>query len=228
MLTIALIAWRTSGARREALLDLFLPPIARRLLLAEWRILAVVPAGLLERRRDRLPGSAQRFSYHRRNPELAFGLAFLPAVVAESAAVHLLLDGVLPEAVRWTMLALNLYGLAWLVGFLAGLVLRPHRVTAAAVDVRFSALHGMSFAREDIERCTAESTRTGTATRVVTDGETAWFRMGGRTNVRIDLRRPARLVRPIGAPVLVRHLHLHVDAPQAFISATQAHEPGPR
>ncbi len=225
-LGVALVAWRVSGARREFLLGVLLPPIARRLLAAEWRILCALPAGLIERRADRRAGAEVRFAYRRGSSELAFGVALLPALLAELVIVHLLLAGA-PEVVRWTLTLLSLYAMLWVIGFITGLVLLPHRVHRGEIAVRFSALHLLRLRGADVVDVQVFERRDGDRSGVLVDGREVRFQMGGRTNVRLDLGRPTRLVRPIAAPVDVTTVFLWADDSEAFCRATeQARRPG--
>jgi hypothetical protein len=63
-------------------------PVARRAIVGEARMLSTFPVAVLHRLH---PPGGERFACHRGSHELGFALALLPAMLAEDAAVHLLL-----------------------------------------------------------------------------------------------------------------------------------------
>jgi len=130
---VALTGARLLGQeRRDALLDLLMHPVARRAIVGEARMLSTFPAALLRRLR---PVRGEEFACHRGSHELGFAIALLPAMLAEGAAVHLLL----PEGWFWpkvALAALHLYGAIMLLSWAVGERTHPHRLRGGELELR--------------------------------------------------------------------------------------------
>ncbi len=208
VLLVGVLGARVLGReRRDVLLDFLMHPMARRAVAGEIRTLLVVPRALWRRlRRPRW----REFAYHRGSNELGFAPAILPAVVAEGAAVHLLLHGA-PTWLRLGVAALHLYGLLMLLGLALGSRVHPHRVTDRSLHLRMGHL-----TRADVPLAAVASIRPerrrlrGRAGLVLEEGE-AIFLGAGRADLRIELREPVLVERALRDPVAMSSLVVAVD-----------------
>lgn len=208
--------------RRDALLDLLMHPLARRVVAGELRVFGVYPRALRGRRR-RADGRL-RFSYHRGSSSLGLTLALLPGIAAETAAVHLLLpDGWL--IVKLALLGLSLYGAVMMLGLALGERVYPHELDGQTLAIRSGTLYRASIALANIVAVDQRRERAGLQSGVILDGDAARIVARGRTDVVLTLREPVLLERPVGNPVAVTRLALAVDDPAALVAALAAPPP---
>lgn len=218
--TVLVVALRLGGERREMILDLVMHPAVRRVLHSEMRIVATLPVAALRalRRRDRRGDEA---GYAGGNNELAVALALTPVVLAETAAVHLLLpDGL--GVVKIALLLVSLYSLLWLVSWAVGLRAFPHRVIRGELRARLGQLYE---ARVPLDAITATEVRPEVVGRrtelVLADGRAA-MAVGGRVALHFEMARPVTVNRPFGEPVRVTKLSIAVDDPAALVERVGA------
>lgn len=183
---------RVAGADRwAAALDALsetLPRPAARVLLIEarmWVCLLVVPF------RRRLP--AEAFTYGRSmRPMLIIAIV---VVAVEMVIAELVLFAILGHSSWvWLMLALHLYGLVWLGGFLASFTVMPHVVTSRQIVLRDSVMNVMTIPRTAVTTARPATTpnvgRSGL--KVDEQRRSAIFAHGDAT-VRLQLRSEAVL-----------------------------------
>ena len=158
VISVTLAGSRLLGQeRRDALLDLLMHPVARRAIVGEARMLSTFPAALLRRLR---PPGGERFACHRGSHELGFALALLPAMLAEGAAVHLLL----PAGWFWPKLvlaALLVYGVLMLLSWAAGERTHPHRLHRASSSCAADSSTGHASRRRTSRRSRSRAGATG-------------------------------------------------------------------
>ncbi len=219
VVAVALVGTRVLGQeRRDALLDLLMHPVARRAIVGEARMLATLPTALL--RRIRAP-RGEEFACHRGSQELGFALALLPAMVAEGAAVHLLL----PEGWLWpkvAVAALHVYGVVMLVSWALGERTHPHRLRSGVLELRSGQLYRIRVAAERVAGVEIERRRAGQRTGLLLDGDAARLAVGGRTDVILRFAAPVRLERPLGDPLILTEVAVAVDDPARFVAAVEA------
>jgi len=206
--------------RREALLDLLMHPVVRRAILGEARLLLTLP-GLLVRRARRPGGEA--FANHRGSQELALALALLPAMLAEGAAVHLLLPDEWVVA-RIVIAALHVYGMVMLLSWAVGERTEPHRLRDGILDLRGGRLYRARVPTSAVSEVLVAPRRDGIRSGLVLDGGIARFAVAGRTDVLLRFAAPVEVERPLGAPVRVCELAVAVDDPERFVAAVLAAE----
>ena len=212
-LLVLAVAARLGGERGQLIFDIVMHPSVRRLLRSEATIvltLARAPARLVRR-----GPRAGEFGYARGDAELPLALAMIPAVAAETAAIHLLLPDSL-AALRIAVLVLSAYGLLWVLGWAAGLRLNPHRLGRDALPARLGALYRADVPLDAIRSVRVARTRSGGRTALALDGERALFAVGGRTDVHLELDRPILVHRPFGDPIEARALSIAADDPAAL------------
>ncbi|MDW8058445.1 MAG: hypothetical protein RMK01_00045 [Thermomicrobium sp.] len=222
VLGIALLLRGISRARlsatspQEALLAVFatlLPDSVARFVVLELLTFTTLFRWLLRRRS---PGSAS-FAYHERSWLGALTLLVLLTTPAELLLLHLLVPW---SWVRWLLLALALYGLAWLLGLWAGFRVYPHHLERDRLVLRYSFLHELSVPLAAIETIRAEPGRSpnGRDGLHVRDG-VAWLAVGGRTDLVVELRAPVeakRFLAPVGP---IHRIHVAVDRPEQLLRA---------
>lgn len=204
--------------RRDALLDLLMHPVARRAILGEARMLLTLPSALLRRL---LPPRGEELACHRGSHELGFAIALLPAMLAEGAAVHLLL----PDGWLWpkvVLAALHLYGVIMLLSWAAGLRTHPHRLRGGELELRSGQLYRARVATTQVAAVELAHRRDGQRTGLVLDDGGARLAVGGRTDVLLRFATPVRVERPLGDPLTVTELAIAVDDPPRFIAVVEA------
>lgn len=210
--------------RRDALLDLLMHPVARRAIVGEARMLSTFPAALLRRLR---PPRGERFACRRGSQELGFALALLPAMLAEGAAVHLLL----PAGWFWpkvALAALHVYGVLMLLSWAAGARTHPHRLHRGVLELYGGQLYRARVATTDIAAIEVAPRRDGQRTGLVLGDGPPRLAMNGRTDVTLRFAARIRIERPLGEPVSVTELSIAVDDPARFAVAVESARDGPQ
>jgi hypothetical protein len=209
---LAVAARRVGGERGEALRDLIVHPRLRAWTRAEADVLTVLPRLLVARVRGRPPAGT---SYARGAFGLALALAFTPAVVAEGAALHLLLGG---SWVAWAVSAAHLYALVWLWGAALGPRAFPHRVGPRAAVLRAGSLYRVLVPREALAAACVRRERVGGDDRWLVEREEAvLLPVRGRVDVWLELSAPVRVQRPLHEPLETRRLAVASDDPEALV-----------
>lgn len=216
---VALAGARLLGQeRRDALLDLLMHPVARRAIVGEARMLATIPITLL--RRVRAP-RGEAFSYHRGSYELGLAIALLPAMIAEGAAVHLLL----PEGWFWpkvAVAALHLYGVVVLLSWAVGQRTHPHRLHDGRLELRSGQLYRTRVDARRVEAVEVARRRDGQRTGLVLGDGAPRLAVGGRTDVLLRFAAPIHVERPLADPLTVTELAIAVDDARRFVAAVEA------
>lgn len=136
------------------------------------------------------------------------------AMVAEGAALHAWLAHAHPR-LAWTLTALTLYSLLWLVGHRRATVLRPAVVDGRALALR--AGHRLS-ARLDLDADVARVERLTWRTTPTPAPDYLNAARPGTPNVLVTLRRPTRVVGALGIRRTVARVGLALDDPDAFVA----------
>lgn len=101
-----------------------------------------------------VPPNAQAFTVHRRTGWGSIVAALMLVIVAESIALHLFVQMWSARA-AWLFTALDLYGVAWLIGDYNALRLRPSYVLGDALHVRYGLRSTVTVTRDRIVSCEA-------------------------------------------------------------------------
>lgn len=215
---VAVAGTRLLGQERsDALLDLLMHPVARRAIVGEVRMLSTFPIALL--RRLRAP-RGEEFACYRGSYELGLAIALLPAMLAEGAAVHLLL----PDAWLWpkvALAALHVYGVVLLLSWAIGERTHPHRLRDGQLELRSGQLYRAHVAATQVAAVEIAHRRDGQRTGLVLDGGPVRLAVSGRTDVLLRFTAPVRLERPLGEPLPVTELAIAVDDPARFVAAVE-------
>ncbi|NJC71913.1 hypothetical protein HC031_19650 [Planosporangium thailandense] len=200
---------RRSGADRapamSAALDAALPPVVAMLIRQELRVFGSLLS--VVRRRTRVSPGDSALPYGRRLRGLLIVLAGLS--LAEVAVVEAFVPW---PVVRWVLLALGIYGLLWVVSFVASLSVYPHTIGPRVLRLRFGPFTDLAVPTEKI--ATAVENTTGTHRKTVeTDDETLSVSLMGTSTVLVDLAEPHEVDLGRRGRHTVRRLRFDADDP---------------
>lgn len=221
VLLVALLAWRLGGERGDAVRDLLMHPRGRALARTELDMVTALPRLLLARlSRAGRSGS----EYARGTFGLALALAFTPAILAETLAMHLLLGG---GVVAWVCTGLHAYSLVWLWSYCLGPRAYPHRIGARASVLRAGPMYRALVPRGTIVSATAHRERVPRARGFVERDGTVLLPVRGRVDVWLEFSEPVRVQRPLHEPCETRRLAVASDDPQQLVEQLLAPLPAP-
>ncbi|MDI6105242.1 hypothetical protein QLQ12_42330 [Actinoplanes sp. NEAU-A12] len=213
-------ALRQDGARRRSALrgacEQIVPEKVRRVMGFEVKgmVSLMLWAG---RRRHGVPPGAVTLSYHREQTMLMSG--FLFACVVELVCVEVLLRALdAPAVLRGVLLALGAYGVLFALAVIAGLITRPHVVTADELRLRYGVFFDLRIPRHLVAgvQHMRNYNETGTMT---TDGDCLVLAANSQTNLIVELAETVVAVRPLGRREHVRVLRFFADDPSAAVEA---------
>lgn len=212
-MAVLALAARLGGERGQVVLDMVMHPSVRRLLRSEAAIVLTLPTAFVRAFRQR---SHDELPYSKGDNELPLAIAMTPAIIAESAAVHLLLPDSL-ALMRLVLLVLSAYGLLWILGWAAGLRVFPHVVRNGVLNARLGQLYRADVPLELIRSATVKRRRIGTRTALELDNDAGSFAVGGRVDVHLELDAAVTVQRPFGEPRRVTALSIAANDPIALI-----------
>jgi len=199
----------------EDTLGTVMPDLAARAVVLEVRMWIHLLGWLLGRR----PRGPQYFSYHRRS----FIPWLLLLVVFELPVEVVLAELFIPwEWLRWTLLLLSIYGLIWVLGWHASLVMLPHVLEDDRLLIRSGIfLEGAVWYADvvhlEVGKFEVKERREGFY--VDPSRHSAWQLLGGRADVRLRLASPVSFRRALRWTPPIETLHLSVDEPERFAQA---------
>ncbi len=142
-------------------------------------------ARLIARKPD-VPDGTRGFTYHRQSAPMMWAMVGL--VVIEIAVVHLVIPW---DIVRLVLLVVSVYSLIWIVGFIAGFMVRPHLLDDRTLVLRHGPKTVVVLPLTDIERIeTTGRDLSGMRSIRYVDGSGLHLAQGGQTNVDVTLTRP--------------------------------------
>lgn len=140
-------------------------------------------------------------------------LIWIGASAVEVVIVHL----VIPWAwLRWPLLIVSLWGLVWMLGYLAGLIVNPHLVEPTRLRVRCAHTIDVVVPISAIAEVGThnESFPTSRTVRLVDDGQRLAITMSSQANVHLALTAPLQADLPAGRYTFTR-LSFWADNPTA-------------
>jgi hypothetical protein len=168
-------------------------------------------------RRPKVPPGAVGFSYYQ--PILAILIVFVSVSAVELVVVDLIVR-------RWAyiripVLILSIWGLIYMLGFLFGMLTRPHAVGPVGIRARYGPEIDIPLSWDDIDSVTRRRDTVQTKQpRVSVDGDgdaTLHLRMQNETNIAVQLKRPIEVRLPQG-PETISKINLYADDSQAFMN----------
>jgi len=191
---------------------------ARWLVMLEIGIWRSLFLWVTRRRPGRRPGS-QAFSYGREVRPLLMVIIFVSAL--ELVVVHLLLPW---ATVRLIALVLSVWGLLWMVGYLASIKVFPHLLDHRELRVRFGTTTDIRIPWEAIAGVNSKRRRTPTRRSVqiqgADDGIAVDVPVLRQTRVDVAMREPTTVELPDG-PQEITELRLYADDPGALVAAAR-------
>ena len=164
------------------------------------------------RRKPFVPLGSRGFSYHRKNGYAALMFTVLGLALVELLVADLLLRSRHPHIAN-TVLAFDLFGVVWLLGFIRAIQLRPILLSSEVIGVRIGLQWFVDIPRESIESFVYG--RIVVAPR----GTPEWLRGLPSPNTLLTLRAPLFAEGPYGIRRAVRFIALSVDDLVAFKGA---------
>jgi membrane protein YdbS with pleckstrin-like domain len=170
----------------EDALTVLMPHRLARLVALELRLWLCLGRWLFRRYQP----DEREFSYRKRSI-----VAALVVLVILTAPVEILiLELLIPWAwLRWVLLALAIYGMIWVIGLYASLVVLPYRVADDGLWIRYGLLSEAFIPFPEVVDIQVASRKVPTGRdglRVVEEERAAYLVVGGRTDVTLTLRRP--------------------------------------
>lgn len=147
--------------------------------------------------------------------------AFIVGSTLELVVVHLLLPW---ETVRLLADVLSIWGLLWMLGYLASVKVFPHLLAEDELRIRYGTTVDLAVPLEAIAEVTSQ--RRSAATRktvsIEHDDDRAALNMAvlKHTKIAIQLRRPTTL-KLRGGTETITELRIYVDNPRAFVTAAR-------
>jgi len=152
---------------------------------------------------------------------------FIGLSIVEIPIFDLIVRKVVPWGpARWIVLVLSVWGLLWMVGFVAGLKIHPHVVGDAGIRVRLGA--GLDFtvpwADVDSVHKRYRSLPSSRSVQVEQDGDRRALHivLAAQTSVDVRLRRPLTFHLPKGETEPVDEVRLYADDPDALVRRARA------
>ena len=156
------------------------------------------------------------FGYHKKSTMYMLVLLVVLVGPVEALMLHLLV----PWAwLRWSLLAVEVYGTFWFLGFHASLQALPHRLEETGVRLRYGAFAEVLVPYPEIgavERSVRRTPGGGDGLRTVPEEDAAYLTITGKTDLTLKLKSPRtvegvfRSVGPVGT------MHLSADKPGLF------------
>ncbi|MFE9934003.1 hypothetical protein [Streptomyces sp. NPDC005533] len=197
------------------------PLRVRRLLRHELHALAALGRWTVRGRHGVRPGDLS-VAYTGPQTAMMYGLLFVSVV--ETVALALLIPW---PAVHRVVLALDLYGILIVLALHAACVTRPHVVRPdGSLLIRYGALFDLAVPADAVASVRVE--RRYPEGRLVTLSQDGVLDLivGSQTTVTLELNRPLRFTRPLGATAEARTVRFHADDPRALVTALRR-QPAP-
>jgi len=170
----------------------------------------------------RVPGrdpGVQAFPYAKEVSPIIGVFIFLSCI--EVPVVHLLLPW---EPVRLALLVVGIWGLLWMIGFLASMRVFQHLLTDACLRVRHGTRLDLKVNWDDVKTIRAVRGSVPTNKLVHLDGgehgTIARVAVLKQTRVAAELRRPISIALA-DDPTPISEIHFYVDNPRGFVAAAR-------
>jgi hypothetical protein len=160
-------------------------------------------------------------------PYASGGAALLLVFGYVGAVETVVLAFIIPwPVVREIALALDLWGVYFIIALFASCVVRPHLIHAdGTLRLRYGALLDIRIPAREITAARVERRfARGKLAAVDADGCAA-LSQGGQTTVTVQLARPVAFTRPLGKPACARTIRFYAHDPAAAVAAIRARVP---
>ncbi len=156
------------------------------------------------------------FGYHKRSTMDMLVLLVVLVGPVEALVLHLLVPW---SWLRWLLIAVEVYGTFWLLGFYASLSALPHRLEETGVRLRYGAFAEVLVLYAEIEkvgRAVLRAPGGGDGLRAAPEEEAAYFAITGKTNLTLGLKAPQTIEGVFRSVGPVGRIHLWADEPKLF------------
>ncbi|MER6450245.1 hypothetical protein DEJ51_09700 [Streptomyces venezuelae] len=190
------------------------PVQVRRLVLHELRATASLGRWAVRGKHGVRPGDLAA-AYTGPQTAMMYGMLFVSVVETVGLAV------LIPwPTVHRVVLVLDVYGILLVLALHAACVTRPHVVRPdGSLRIRYGALFDLAVPADAV--ASARVDRRYPEGRLVTLSEDGVLDLvvGSQTTVTLELNRPLRFTRPLGATGEARTVRFHADDPRALVTA---------
>lgn len=159
---------------------------------------------------------ATGYSYHRDLILIGWAMLFALSAPAEMILLHLLIPW---APVRWVLLALEIYGLLWLLAIGVSFGTLRHEIHGRSIRLRLGLLADIHVPMSSITRVTSDVRRTERSLGLEVEDETATLAVNGKTNLVMEVASTVRVRQLFGLSEPVRVVRFYVDEPAAFMAA---------
>jgi hypothetical protein len=174
-------------------------------------------------RRPKVPAGAVGFSYY--GPILAILIVFVVLSAVELVVVDLIVRRW--DHVRIPVLIVGVWGLIYMLGFLFGMLTRPHAVGPAGIRARYGPEIDIPLSWDEIDSVTSRRRTIQNKQPKITldqDGEaTLHLRMQNETNIEVQLKAPTEVRLPAG-PETISKVTLYADDSKAFMNEVRRYQ----
>lgn len=174
------------------------------------------------RRRPMIAPGAEAFSYVREIRAIL--IAFIVVSAIEIPVAHLLLPW---PTVQIIVLLLGVWGLTWMIGLLASMVVYPHSVDDRELRVRSGSSLDLAIGWESIARVSyrRRDVAVSKAVQVEQGADACVLKVvvSSQTNLDVLLHEPTLVRLPRGRTATITELQFFADDPKALISRIAKH-----
>lgn len=223
-LTMAYRRHRRDGMRRLSALHAVyadaIPLPARKLMVHEARLFTSTLRWLAFRRHGVRAGDMAV-------PYASGGAALLFAFAYASAIETVVLAFIIPwPVVREIALALDIWGVYFIIAVYASFVVRPHVIHAdGSLRLRYGALLDIRIPARDIAAVRVERRSARGKLAAVDANGCAELSQGGQTTVTVQLTRPVTFTRPLGKTACACAFRCYAADPAAAVAAIRGRVP---
>lgn len=193
----------------------FVGYLARRAIMMEIRGYQSIYRFLF--RRPKVPAGHVGFSYYQ--PVLAILIVFIAVSAVEVVVVDVIVRRW--ASVRIPLLILSVWGLIYMLGFLFGMLTRPHAVGPSGIHARYGSEIDIALPWDNIESVIRRKHSIQSKQPKVTTDEdgkaTLHLRMQHETNIEVQLKEPTEIRLPSG-PETISKITLYADNSEAFVN----------
>ncbi|MBU2664302.1 hypothetical protein KOI35_12435 [Actinoplanes bogorensis] len=146
---------------------------------------------------------------------------FLGLSIVEIPVLDLIVKHVVPWGpARLIMLVISVWGLLWMLGFLAGMIRHPHLVLADGLRVRMSSSVDVTVPWPDVESVRKRYRSMPSSRAVQLEDGALHIVVGSQTSIDVRLRRPIVFDVPRGGEP-VQELRLYADDADGLVRAAR-------
>ncbi|WP_250035233.1 hypothetical protein [Paractinoplanes maris] len=149
---------------------------------------------------------------------------FLGVSIVEIPILDLVIKHVIPWGpARLIMLALSVWGLLWMLGFLGGLIRHPHLVVAEGLRIRMGPGIDFTVPWSDIASVGKRYRSMPSSKSVQYEDGALHIAVGSQTSIDVRLRRPIVFEVPRGTGDAVDEVRLYADDSDGLVRAARDH-----